>query len=295
MRLLFVLVGCVLISTILSSCLDSGGNTFDSSAQFKNDTTAISTYLSTFFIPATKSPYGVWWEIDNPGTGHYPTYPDTVVVNYTGNLLSSTGPTTQFDQQTNAKILTLTSVIAGWQIGLPRIQVGATGKLYIPSYYAYGNTPNNSIPANSNLVFTIQVVSTSGYQLGKDITAIDSYISTNSIANVIQDPSGLRYTIDTLGTGPKALAGGHIIATYSGKIIPSSGAATSFGTFSTPTRYYLPGMINAWGILLPQIKEGSTVTMYVPSGLAYSVFPGDNGIPANSNLIYQIRMTKVLP
>ncbi len=295
MRIFSILLSCALISLTLSSCLDSGGSNFDSVAQFKNDTTAISDYLKTFFIDATKSPYGVWWEIDNAGTGHYPTYSDTVIVNYTGNLLTSIGPGTQFDHQTNANIYSLTGVIAGWQIGLPRMQVGSTGKLYIPSYYGYGNNPYNSIPANSNLVFTIQVVSTSGYKLNKDIAAIDNYIATNNIANIIEDPSGLRYTIDTLGTGTKAFASGHIVATYSGKIIAADGSTSSFGTFSTPTRYYLPGMINAWGILLPQIKEGSTVTMYVPSGLAYSIYTGDNGIPANANLIYQIRMTKVLP
>lgn len=283
-------------SVILASCLDNN-TAFDSAAQFKSDTTAISTYLNNFFIPAVKSPYGVWWEIDYEGTGRYPSYYDTIVVNYTGNILTASGPGTQFEQKTGTSIFALANVMAGWQIGLPRLRVGSTGKLYIPSYYAYGSTGYNSVPGNTNVMFTIQVTSVTGYQLNKDTTVITNYISLNNITNVIKDASGIRYTIDTLGTGSiKPVASSHIVATYSGKYLSSGGnSATSFGTFNTPTRYYLPGMVNAWGIILTQIKEGSTVTMYVPSGLAYGIFAGDNGIPAKANLIYQIRMTKVLP
>ncbi len=284
----FLFSTIVFLSVGLVSCLDSSSNTFDTNAQFTADTTAIRNYLTALSIDAVKSPYGVWIETEVAGSGFYPSYADTITVNYTGNLLA-TG--TQFDTQNGAKI-TLPSVIAGWQIGLPRLPVGASGKLYIPSGYAYGNAAQTNIPANSNLVFTIQVVNVSGFQTRKDTTAIAKYISDNNIANIIKDPSGIRYTIDTQGQGPKPTISGHVTITYTEKQLASNG--TTYNSVTTPTRYYLPGMINALGIMLPKINEGSSVTLYVPSGLAYGIL--QNGtIPANTNLIYQIQVTKVEP
>jgi FKBP-type peptidyl-prolyl cis-trans isomerase FkpA len=277
----------VLLSIGLSSCLDSGNN-FDPNAQLKIDTTAIRKYLTDNNINATKTPYGVWYKILNPGTGFYPTYSDTIVVNYTGYLLSDGS---QFETQ-SAFSFKLTEVIGGWQIALPRFPVGTTGRIYIPSGYAYGSTPTSKIPANSNLIFNVTVVSTSGFQLKKDTTTIGKFISNNAITGVIKDPSGIRYTIDTPGAGPTAIPSGHVTITYAEKPLVLNG--TNYNSVTTPTRFYLPGMLNAFGIILPKINEGSSVTLYVPSGLAYSIFQSGSILP-NTNLIYKITLTKVEP
>ncbi|MBL8159746.1 FKBP-type peptidyl-prolyl cis-trans isomerase [Candidatus Saccharibacteria bacterium] len=54
----------------------------------------------------------------------------------------------------------LSGVIGGWQQGVPGMKVGGTRRLVIPAPLAYGSqSPAPNIPANSDLVFDIELVS----------------------------------------------------------------------------------------------------------------------------------------
>lgn len=53
----------------------------------------------------------------------------------------------------------LDQVIAGWTQGVPGMKVGGTRRLVIPAEMAYGaSSPSRNIPANSDLVFDIDLV-----------------------------------------------------------------------------------------------------------------------------------------
>lgn len=49
-------------------------------------------------------------------------------------------------------------VIKGWQAGLMNAPVGSKIKLIIPSTMGYGATPRPGIPANSTLIFDVEVL-----------------------------------------------------------------------------------------------------------------------------------------
>ena len=56
------------------------------------------------------------------------------------------------------KSFQLKNLIIGWQKGIPLIQKGGSIRLYIPPSMGYGSKSSSSIPANSTLIFDIDLV-----------------------------------------------------------------------------------------------------------------------------------------
>ncbi len=83
----------------------------------------------------------------------------TVTVHYTG-ALASTGVIfeSSLDSGTPATF-PLNQVIKGWQDGLVGMKVGGQRRLLIPATDAYGATERPGIPANSDLVFDVSLLS----------------------------------------------------------------------------------------------------------------------------------------
>lgn len=53
----------------------------------------------------------------------------------------------------------LDQVVKGWTVGVPGMKIGGTRRLIIPAEMAYGaDSPASNIPANSDLVFDIDLV-----------------------------------------------------------------------------------------------------------------------------------------
>jgi len=50
-------------------------------------------------------------------------------------------------------------VIKGWDIGVAGMAVGGERRIIIPAAYAYGRTALPGIPANSDLIFDVKLVS----------------------------------------------------------------------------------------------------------------------------------------
>jgi FKBP-type peptidyl-prolyl cis-trans isomerase FkpA len=125
---------------------------FDPVKQAATDDVAIQAYIKANNITATKDPSGLYYQVITPGTGAYPTANSLVTMNYTGKLLNGTvfGSGVISNQP-------LSSLISGWQIGVPYINTGGRLLLLIPSGLGYGDAANGSIPANSVLIFTIDL------------------------------------------------------------------------------------------------------------------------------------------
>jgi len=83
----------------------------------------------------------------------------TVEVNYVGALASNgTIFDSSFDNGQPVSFQ-LTQVITGWSFGLQGMKVGGVRRIFIPAKYGYGSTAISSIPANSDLVFDVQLLS----------------------------------------------------------------------------------------------------------------------------------------
>jgi FKBP-type peptidyl-prolyl cis-trans isomerase FkpA len=93
--------------------------------------------------------------INNPGNNERPNPSSTVQVIYSGTLLNGS----QFDASDSGGItFPLNQFIQGWIEGIPLFGKGGDGILIVPSHLGYGPSPRGSIPANSVLVFDIELV-----------------------------------------------------------------------------------------------------------------------------------------
>lgn len=93
------------------------------------------------------------------GTGAEVAPDATVTVHYTG-AIASTGVIFQSSHDFGEPVtFGLSQVISGWTDGVPGMKVGGTRRLVIPAEQAYGaSSPAPNIPANSDLVFDIELV-----------------------------------------------------------------------------------------------------------------------------------------
>jgi FKBP-type peptidyl-prolyl cis-trans isomerase len=97
------------------------------------------------------------------GTGAVAVVGDTVSVHYVGTLTNGTKFDSSYDRnQPYSFRLGAGQVIAGFDQGVVGMRVGGKRRLTIPPNLGYGNQANQGIPANSTLIFEIDLVSIAG-------------------------------------------------------------------------------------------------------------------------------------
>jgi len=122
--------------------------------QAKLDDQIISDYIASKQLNASKTESGLYYVINEEGAGENPTSKSTVKVAYRGFFTNNS----VFDESdTTGVSFSLTNVIEGWQEGIPYFKPGGKGLLLIPSALGYGRTARPGIPANSVLIFSINL------------------------------------------------------------------------------------------------------------------------------------------
>jgi len=160
-RILLVLL---LVSALIYGCGKSATDPLVAyNAQKAIDDKIVSDYISSHNLSALAKQAdtsGVFYII-NPGeegTGNVLyTNSTQVTVGYTGSVLT-TGA--EFVKTGNIHpSYPLSTVIRGWQLGIPHIKIGGKIRLLIPSRYAYGPYAQDSlhIPKSAVLDFNIQL------------------------------------------------------------------------------------------------------------------------------------------
>lgn len=123
--------------------------------QAEVDEKIITTYIADNGLDAKATGSGLYYVIKTEGTGKQPNANSTVLVNYKGYLTDGK----VFDQsKAQGYTTSLTQVIKGWQEGIPYFKKGGKGILLIPSALGYGSQEMSSIPANSVLIFDIELL-----------------------------------------------------------------------------------------------------------------------------------------
>lgn len=100
---------------------------------------------------------GLLYKVDSLGDGKKPAAEDTVVVHYKGTLTDGTQFDSSYDRGEPATF-PLNRVIPGWTEGVQLMPVGSKFTFVIPPQLAYGDQDTASIPANSTLVFDVELL-----------------------------------------------------------------------------------------------------------------------------------------
>ena len=93
------------------------------------------------------------------GTGAIVQSGQCITVQYTGWLTDGTKFDSSRDRVGGSQmVIGAGNVIPGWDKGIPGMKVGGRRRLVIPPALGYGATGQGSIPANSTLVFIVEVL-----------------------------------------------------------------------------------------------------------------------------------------
>jgi len=120
----------------------------------KNDAD-IQAYIEKEGLDATKTESGLYYTVDEPGTGAQPTDESIVKIVYKGTFLNGT----KFGESGSVGVdIELSDVIDGWKEGIPLFKEGGKGKLIIPAHLGYGSYNYSGMPGGSELVFEIELL-----------------------------------------------------------------------------------------------------------------------------------------
>ena len=104
-----------------------------------------------------ETPTGLQYRVLQEGEGTSPGKTDQVKVHYTGCLIDGS----EFDssiERGEPSSFGLTQVIKGWTEGLQLMKVGSKFELFIHPKLGYGSRQKPNIPANSLLIFEIELL-----------------------------------------------------------------------------------------------------------------------------------------
>lgn len=113
----------------------------------------ITDYIAKNNLTAIKSQSGLYYVINEPGTGAQPSSISNVA--YKGYYTN--GKT--FDQSSSAGLsFGLNQVIKGWTEGITYFKEGGSGILLVPSHLGYGSFDYSGIPGGSVLIFDVKLI-----------------------------------------------------------------------------------------------------------------------------------------
>ncbi len=93
------------------------------------------------------------------GTGKEVTSGDYVVIHYLGTLENGEKFDSSYDRGEPFETrIGVGEVIQGWDMGVVGMKVGGKRKLIIPPQLAYGDSEVGTIPANSTLIFEVELI-----------------------------------------------------------------------------------------------------------------------------------------
>jgi peptidylprolyl isomerase len=232
-----------------------------------------------------KTASGLEYTIKEKGNGKKAQPGDKVVVHYTGKLTNDT----VFDSSVSRGQpftfkLGAGQVIKGWDEAFQILQVGDKATIKFGPELGYGERAMGKIPANSTLIFDVELLDVIEGVRPYDVKGKDT----------ITTPSGLKYIIVQANkSGEQAVKGTKVTANYSayfkdGTMFDSSIDRNQPLKASVGKGQLFPGLDEAFALL----HKGEKAKLFIPSKLAFGE-KGSGPIPANADLIFDVEILDV--
>ncbi len=147
------LLSTLLVLTLFISCSKDTKTVTDYTAKNEQE---IKDYLAKNNLTAQRSTSGLYYIINEQGTGTQPSAASNVTVAYKGYFTNGN----VFDQSKAEGIsFGLNQVIKGWTEGIPYFKAGGSGVLLVPAHLGYGSYNYGPIPGGSVLIFDVKLIS----------------------------------------------------------------------------------------------------------------------------------------
>ena len=104
--------------------------------------------------------------------------------------------------------------------------------------------------------------------------------------------SGLQYTVEKEGTGPKPKATDTVTTHYHGTLIDGTVFDSSVDR-NDPAQFPVDGVIKGWTEALQLMKVGSKWKLYIPSELAYGKRGSPPDIGPDAVLIFEVELLSI--
>lgn len=216
----------------------------------------------------------------------------SVTIHYTGWTID--GNVFDTSKKTGAPAnFALGGLIKGWQVGIPGMKPGGVRKLVIAPAMGYGAENKPNIPANSTLIFEVELVS---FVAPKNVsTGPGRELSDGSNGGTddpgLKDLDGLKYRDLKEGTGDPAKPGATVTIVYTGWTVDGNVFDSSKKT-GAPATFDLNDLIPGWQKGIPGMKPGGVRKLVIPGALGYGPRGRGESIPPNATLIFEIELIK---
>jgi peptidylprolyl isomerase len=175
----------------------------------------------------------------------------------------------------------LDGLIKGWQEGLPGMKVGGVRRLKIPPELAYKDKARPRIPANSTLVFEIELLEMENKPMLPDLAAKEwKKLGT----------AGLEIWDVKEGEGEAVKAGAKVTVHYTGWLTNGKEFDSSVG--GQPVSFGLNQVIKGWTEGIPGMKPGGIRRLKIPAELGYGKAGAGSDIPPNAVLVFEVQLIK---
>lgn len=273
----------ICIGFIAFSC---GENTNGNNVVDNNDTIqSTNGILLSKFDNSFVTESGVKYIYLEEGTGKTLVNGDKIKFHYVGKLADGTQFESSYDYD-EPYIHTVGSadVIVGLADAIGKLKVGDIALLWIPSHLAYGSQGTGPIPANSDLVFQIEIV---------EVIPKPTPFDTEGL-NFSTTETGLQYCKLNETHGDEARIGDIVFVHYSGYLLDGTMIDSSVER-GEPYGFQLgvDPIIDGWVEGLQLMRVGEKMQIIIPPELAYGERGTPGAIPPNAVLTFDLELISI--